>query len=348
MHGLQESGALSCVKHFPGAGSSTKDSHLELPIIEESKEYLINNNMYPFLKLLESDAIMSSHCLFKAFDDVPITLSKVILTDLVRKEIGYQGLIISDGMEMKAILDYYGVARGTIMALKAGCDILLSCHYYDNQKEAFDSVKQAVSEGEITIELLKEKVARINKAKEKLLNGLKKNFTDDDYQINNQEHQLMEEIVDNSYTLVLGSQPVLTNNTLIISVNALVGSIVEDEFDNRNLTKALRKNFPNNEIIEFKKDPAFINEALEKAQNYQSVIVYSYDAYNDDVQKEIINGLLKTQKEVFVVSMKGPIDQKYFNGLTNYACLYEYTPNSIKAVIKQLKQTIKLNGKLPK
>lgn len=348
VHGLQESGTLSCVKHFPGAGSSTKDSHLELPIIEESKEYLINNNMYPFLKLLESDAIMSSHCLFKAFDDVPITLSKVILTDLVRKGIGYQGLIISDGMEMKAILDHYGVARGTIMALKAGCDILLSCHYYDNQKEAFDSVKQAVSEGEITIELLKEKVARINKAKEKLLNGLKKNFTDDDYQINNQEHQLMEEIVDNSYTLVLGSQPVLTNNTLIISVNALVGSIVEDEFDNRNLTKALRKNFPNNEIIEFKKDPAFINEALEKAQNYQSVIVYSYDAYNDDVQKDIINGLLKTQKEVFVVSMKGPIDQKYFNGLTNYACLYEYTPNSIKAVIKQLKQMIKLNGKLPK
>jgi beta-N-acetylhexosaminidase len=78
--GIRESKALSCIKHFPGAGSSTKDSHLELPIIEDEKEQLLNYNMYPFINLLESDALMTSHCLYKSFDTIPSTLSKVLLT----------------------------------------------------------------------------------------------------------------------------------------------------------------------------------------------------------------------------------------------------------------------------
>jgi beta-N-acetylhexosaminidase len=81
--------------------------------------------------------------------------------------------------------------------------------------------------------------------------------------------------------------------------------------------------------------------------DYDNIIFYSYDAYRDEVQKDLINSLLNTLKEVFIVSIKGPIDMKYFNNLKNYACLYEYTPNSIKTIIKQLKGEISLNGKLP-
>ena len=117
--GIQDSGALSCIKHFPGAGSSTKDSHLELPIIDDSKEDLLNYNMYPFVNLTESDALMTSHCLYKSFDELPSTLSHVLLTDVLRKQIGFNGLIISDGMEMKAISDVYGIGKGSVMALNA-------------------------------------------------------------------------------------------------------------------------------------------------------------------------------------------------------------------------------------
>ena len=176
--GIQDSKALSCIKHFPGAGSSTKDSHLELPIIEDSKEDLLNYNMYPFLNLLESDALMSSHCLYKSFDELPSTLSKVLLTDVLRSEYNFKGLIISDGMEMKAISDHYGIGKGSVMALNAGCDLLLLCHNYDEQKEALDSTKEAVLNGELSVELLKEKVRRINKAKEKVSLGLKEYFID--------------------------------------------------------------------------------------------------------------------------------------------------------------------------
>lgn len=345
--GIQESGALSCIKHFPGAGSSTKDSHLELPIIDDSKEDLLNYNMYPFVNLTESDALMTSHCVYKSFDELPSTLSHVLLSDVLRDQIGFKGLIISDGMEMKAISDTYGIGQGSVMALNAGCDILLLCHEYHEQKASFDAVLEAVRSGEINVDILREKVSRINQAKEKMINKLSQYFTDEDYIINNEEHKLMESIVDNSYTLIKGDAPKLDSNTLIITCNAKVASIVEDEFDERNLTNALKHNFPNNMVLKFRSDVSFIEEALNISKDYDNIIIYSYDAYRDDIQKTVINKFLSTNKNIYVVSIKGPIDRVYFNNLKNYACLYEYTPNSIKTIVKQLKNQILLNGKLP-
>lgn len=345
VRGLQESNALSCIKHFPGAGSISKDAHLELPLIIESKEKLFDFNLYPFINLFESDALMSTHCLFKTFDELPTSLSKVMLTDLLRNELGYKGLILSDGMEMKAISDTYGIGKGSVMALNAGCDILLLCHEYSEQLEAFEYVKKAVEDGEISVESLREKVKRINIAKEKAFVGLNKYFNDNEYVINNEEHDLMQRIVDGSYTLIMGSKPYIDENTLVISSCVKVASIVEDEFEERNLTKKLETNFPNNKVIEFSND---IDSFKKMANDYQHILIYSYDAYKDENQKNIINYLLSTNKEVHVISIKGPIDKDCFNNLKNYSCLYEYTPNSIRTIVKQLKGELTLNGSLPK
>ncbi len=325
VEGVQESGALSCIKHFPGAGSSTKDSHLELPIIDDSKEDLLNYNIYPFVHLTKSNCLMTSHCIYSSFDEIPSTLSRILLTDVLRKQIGFNGLIISDGMEMNAIKDYYGLGEGCVMALNAGCDLLLLCHEYEQQKEAFNAVKEAVEKGIILRNTLEEKV----------LPYLEKYFIEDSYQVVNEEHQLMEEIVDNSYTLIKGKAPLITSKTLIISSNAKVGSIVEDEFDDRNLTNALKHNFVNNTVFKFESSLSFKETVLNSINNYDSIIFYSYDAYRDEIQIDLINSLLNTQKEVFIVSIKGPIDMKCFINLKNYSCLYEYTPNSIKTIIKQ-------------
>ena len=348
VRGIQDNGVLSCIKHFPGAGSTTKDSHLELPIIDDLKENLINYNMYPFFNLIESSALMTSHCIYKLFDEYPSTLSKVLLTDVLKNEVGYDGLIISDGMEMNAILDHYGLTEGTILALNAGCDLLLFCHEYENQKIAFESVKKAVNDGRISVDLLKEKVERINKAKYKVIEHLKKYFNDKDYIVNYDEHTIMQNIVDNSFTKLLGNVPTLKNNTLILSSITKVASIVEDEFDNYNLTKALKNNFKNVDIIEFEKDESFKDKVLGIINNYENIIIYSYDACYNKIQLDTINEILKLDKEVYVVSLKGPIDQKLFKNLKNYSCVYEYTPNSIQTIIKQLNKEIDLNGKLPK
>lgn len=345
--GVQESGALSCIKHFPGAGSSTKDSHLELPIIEDAKETLLNYNMYPFINLTDSDALMSSHCIYKSFDEYPSTLSKILLTETLRNQYGFDGLIISDGMEMNAIKDYYGIGEGCVMALNAGCDILLLCHEYDEQLTAFKAVKKAVEENIISVDTLKDKVRRINRYKEKLINKMNEYFTSEEYVVQTKEHELMQEIVDNSYTLVKGTAPYIDENTLVIASNVMVASIAEDEFDERNLNKVLKHSFKNNEIIEFRKDDDFIEEVMNKVNNYKHILIYSYDAYRHKVQKELINKILKLEKEVHVISIKGPSDRFHFEGLKNYSCLYEYTPNSLRTIVKQLKHEINLNGKLP-
>ena len=207
-------------------------------------------------------------------------------------------------------------------------------------EEEINELKNKIQETETEC---KEKVERINKAKEKVLSGLINNFKDEDYVINKEEHNLMQEIVDESYTQILGKKPYITPNTLIISSNANVASIVEDEFDDRNLTKVLKANFPNNKIIGFKEKEEMIN--IDK---YENILIYSYDAYNDQNQKEVINEILQKHNNVYVISLKGPNDQKCFKGLVNYSCLYEYTPNSIRTVVRQLKQQMNLNGKLPK
>lgn len=346
--GIQDSGALSCIKHFPGSGSTTKDSHWELPIIENPKEELLNYNMFPFINLMQSDALMSSHCIYKSFDEFPSTLSKVLLTDVLRKQYGFKGLIITDGMEMDAIKDHYGIGEGCVKALNAGCDILLLCHEYHQQLEAFEAVKKAVEDNIISIDTLKERVSRINNYKQKIVEKIKLYFTDEEYEVQKQEHQLMQDIVDNSYTLIKGTKPYISDDTLVISSNVFVASVAEDEFDERDLTKALKYNFKNNEVIQFRKDESFIEEVHKKINKYNHILIYSYDAYRDEVQKNVINEILATNKEVHVISIKGPVDQKYFNNLKNYSCLYEYTPNSIRTIIKQLKNEIILNGKLPK
>lgn len=344
--GLHESNCLSCLKHFPGAGKSTKDSHLELPIIEDKKEDIMNEEMYPFLKLMDNDSIMSSHCLFKSFDDVPTTLSRKFLTDFLRGEVGFKGLVISDGMEMKAIYDHYGIEKGCIMALNAGCDILLVCHEKELQEKAINAVRNAVKNGEIDLEELKAKVRRINEAKKRTSVGLKKylNF-DKPYEIKEEDHRIMEDIVFSSFTLFYGKAPIYTKDALIYTPKAIVGSIVEEEFNSRDLTKALRKIF-DNEIIEFNEETDFVNKQIEyiNKNNVKDVIVYSYDAFKMNNQINLIKELANQNINLYVVSLKGPMDRLLFKNIKNYSCLYEYTPNSIKCIIEQLKGNIKTNN----
>lgn len=346
--GMSKVGVLSTLKHFPGAGSSTKDSHLELPIITLSKKEMVNDAMYPFINLKGADAIMSSHCLFKAFDEVPSTLSHNLLTKFLREERGFDGIIISDGMEMKAIADNYGIGQGSVMALKAGCDILLLCHEKSQQIEAFEAVIKAYKDGIITEDEINEKVERINRAKNKVLKGLiKYDFVNKPYKVVKKEHKVMTKIVDSSYTLLKGEAPRVSEDTLIISPKAIVSSIVEDEFNQRDLAKALRNAFPHNIVYEFN-DSLTLENLNKNIDNYKEILIFTYDACSDQKQQLITNELLKGQKEVFVVSLKGPTDKQYLNNLKNYACLYEYTPNSIQTIVKQLKGKLKMKGKLPK
>jgi beta-N-acetylhexosaminidase len=127
--GLQARGVLACGKHFPGHGDTHLDSHLALPAVAHDRARLEAVELVPFRRTAGSvGSLMTAHVVFDALDPgVPATLSHRIATDLLRRELGFRGLLFSDDLEMKAIADHYGVEQAAVQAIRAGCDVLLVC-----------------------------------------------------------------------------------------------------------------------------------------------------------------------------------------------------------------------------
>ncbi len=135
--GLSRGGLLSCLKHFPGHGDTTVDSHLQLPRVERSLPELERIEIAPFRALAREafvDSMMSAHVVYPALDEVPATLSRAICTDLLRGSLGFEGVLFSDDLEMKAITQPIGEAA--VLAISAGCDVLLVCSRADLAEEA--------------------------------------------------------------------------------------------------------------------------------------------------------------------------------------------------------------------
>ncbi len=160
---------LSCAKHFPGHGDTHLDSHFDLPTIEHALEVMNQRELLPFLAAIEAGvrAIMTAHILFPALDatGVPATLSEPILTNLLRNELGFDGLVVTDCLQMKAVTDTWGTAKAAVMAAKAGADILLVCHTWEEQEATFDALVAAANSGELSETRINESVARILHAK---------------------------------------------------------------------------------------------------------------------------------------------------------------------------------------
>ncbi|MCP3769213.1 glycoside hydrolase family 3 protein [Streptomyces sp. MAR25Y5] len=165
--GLQSAGVAACTKHFPGHGDTSVDSHHALPRIDADAAVLAERELAPFRAAIAtgSRAVMSAHILVPALDpDRPATLSRRILTDLLRGELGYDGLIVTDGMEMRAIAGSYGIERGSVLALAAGADaICVGGGLTDEEtvRRLCDTLVEAVRSGELPEERLADAAQRV-------------------------------------------------------------------------------------------------------------------------------------------------------------------------------------------
>lgn len=165
--GLQSAGVAACTKHFPGHGDTAVDSHHALPRIDIPAEALTARELIPFLAATGAGtkAVMSAHILVPALDPVrPATLSRPILTDLLRRDLGYRGLIVTDGMEMQAVAATYGIERGSVLAIAAGADAI--CVGGGLQDDATvrrlrDALVTAVRTGELPEERLADAAERV-------------------------------------------------------------------------------------------------------------------------------------------------------------------------------------------
>lgn len=188
MKGMQENNVITAAKHFPGHGDTAVDSHVGLPIVDKTKEELLKTELKPFKLAIENgvDMLMSAHIQYPQLEAdkmiskkdnseiyLPATLSDDIMKKLVREEMGYDGIIVSDAMNMQAIADHFGESDATILAIKADVDIVLMPTVLRSEEDIaklqtiVDNVKQAVNSGEIPLETIDKSVTRILKLKEK-------------------------------------------------------------------------------------------------------------------------------------------------------------------------------------
>ena len=170
--GLQDAKVVACGKHFPGHGDTNADSHKELPVVDAPRERLEAVEFPPFRRAAAAGiaTMMTAHVLYRALDDqLPATLSPVIITRLLREQMGYDGVVLTDDLEMHAIVDHYGPGDAAVRAVLAGCDVLLICKERDREVAAFEAVEKAVASGTIDMERLDQSVARIQRVKQRYL-----------------------------------------------------------------------------------------------------------------------------------------------------------------------------------
>jgi beta-N-acetylhexosaminidase len=139
--GLKDGGVIPCVKHFPGHGDTAEDSHLELPMVKKTLEELRSTELPPFVHACrnQAEALMTAHVLYPALDaDHPATLSAWIVGELLRGKLGYDGVVFSDDLEMKAISENYSIEEAVRLAVRAGVDVLLFGHETEKAVAAFD------------------------------------------------------------------------------------------------------------------------------------------------------------------------------------------------------------------
>lgn len=197
MNGIQDEGIISVVKHFPGHGDTGEDSHLELPKVNKSYEELSQLELVPFKKAISdsADVTMVAHILLPEIGaDNPASMSKNVITDILRKDSDFGGVVVTDDLTMGAITENYDVADAAVQTVKAGGDLLLVAHNPDLIGSVFDNLKAAVENGEISEDRIDESVERITHLKEKYKLSDEKTPKPDFQPINEKVDALLQEV----------------------------------------------------------------------------------------------------------------------------------------------------------
>jgi beta-glucosidase-like glycosyl hydrolase len=322
---LENSGLVSCAKHFPGHGDTAVDSHISLPVINKSKDGLMNIDIMPFIEAIKAgvSGIMAGHLSIPALDAKPASLSKKIITDLLKKELGFDGLILTDALNMNALKTFKNVP---IECINAGVDILL------HPVDADSTVKELMS----AVKSKKIKDKQIDNALNRILKA-KARFQHLVNEINYKKHaDISTLITDMSITLVKDKAGVLPIRDFSKVQALFVGDseLYRDSlFKNQFEFTASELKTPNSELLMI---AIFTSVAAWKGSSGLS---------NDEIQ--MINGLIKRSKKSVVISFGSPYVLRNFRGADILIAAYEPSEQTQMAVIKCLKGEIEFQGKLP-
>lgn len=199
VRGYIKSEVMSCAKHFPGHGNTLVDSHEDLPVEELDKARLDACELIPFKKSFKArvEMVMTAHVMFPKIDDKwPVTMSEIFLKKILRDEMRYRGLIITDDLDMKALANHYDKDTIAVRSLQAGADLILYCNEAESPARALETILTAVAQGQISKESLQQTHARIlSVKKESLLNPDPMPYTEAQKIIGNPEHKKVAEAI---------------------------------------------------------------------------------------------------------------------------------------------------------
>lgn len=324
---LEDMGLISCAKHFPGHGDTAVDSHISLPVITKSKDDLFKVDLMPFVKAIEAgvSSIMVGHLKLPSLDSMPASISKKIITDLLKRELGFNGLVITDALNMSALKDFGNISAKCI---SAGVDILL--HPIDADITARELLS-AIGSKEIIEAQIDSILERILKAKERF-NKIKKQV------VNYKAHSLIsEQLYDMSITLVKSSPGILpiskNRNTNIVFAgdsDAYKSSIFKNYFNFKPQTLN-SLNLPMAEILII---------AI-----FTTVSAWKGNSGISDEEKQKIKSLIKQVKNSIVISLGNPYVLRHFKDADILIATYEPSEQAQLSVIKCLKGEIEFSDK---
>jgi len=357
--GLKESNVMGCSKHFPGHGNTSVDSHYGLPTITTPMNELYQTELAPFISAVSNgiDSIMTTHIIFSAIDqEYPATLSSKVLTNLLREELGYDGLIITDGMEMAAVTNNFGGHDETsVLAVKAGVDILLYTSN-TNPRIAHSALMDAVENGEISEERINESLRRI--LLKKLEYGLLDNYLAKDENINSllaENEALNLKFAMDSLTLVKGDFAGLdkSKSTLIISPEttyALGEDLLYNSFSNYAWSYLRENGYENCDyyVVDNNISNYDSEELLEMVKSFDQIVIAMSNVKTSNYTKtaSFVNKLATLDKEVVVIALDTPYDlMSYSNNVKNYICVYGYQKATVIALSKYLNGEFTAKGK---
>lgn len=354
--GLQDHGVLACAKHFPGHGDTDVDSHFDLPVIRHDLERLHEVELFPFAALANTElaGMMVAHLNIPALDDrenIPTTLSYNTITGLLKDSLGFEGLIFTDGLEMKAISDKWPNGIAEIKAFEAGNDILL---LPNDLPVAFDMLKDAVSSGTISEQRLKESVKKILRYKYQI--GLdKKPEPLPTEQINekmtdNTALELKNKLIKNAITLVRDKKKLIPLSSRHEMVSISLGGKSKNEFNKSLERYSLGKQY-------LSADPQETKKIFDQLKNESPSTIFLISLHNMsrfsssrfglNLQEiELINRWAADHRVILAV-FGNPYSLSYFDNVETVIMGYNDEEMTHKAVADALFGKESFRGRLP-
>ncbi len=354
MKGLQDGGVLPVIKHFPGHGDTSVDSHLGLPKVEKTLEELEQNELVPFKAAIREGGcgVMSSHILFPAIEKeaLPCTMSYTMLTGLLKNELGFDGLVLTDCLEMDAIQKYYGTAKGALAAIRAGANLLCISHTAELVKETVELVERAIMSGDLSEELIDRAVEKILKFKSEYAGDTTKIPSGSN--IGSDFHKAeIARISEESITLVHRGNAELSvkgKKTFFVGCYAnrttLASSSVNKDFS----FASYMANQLNGDSLITPSDPSEqdIEAVVKQAQNYECVVIGLFNGKKNNGQVRLANSLCRTGTNVIAVSLFNPYDLALVDEKATKLAAYEYTILSFSTLVKVFNGELVPQGKL--